>query len=296
MAIFKPQISPSPYADLPLTPYADLTPSPLVGEGAGGEGFALATHNLSVGYAPSRKMTRIVAESLNLTVSGGEFVCLLGPNGAGKSTLLRTLAGMQAPLAGRVDIDGTDLHALTANQRAKKLAVVLTERVSPGLLTGWELVALGRHPHTGWMGGVSEQDVKAVKRAVAAVGAEHLAPRTFIELSDGERQKLMIARALAQEPHVLLLDEPTAFLDAPRRAELMILLRQVARTANCAVLASTHDLQLAQRSADRLWLMDGTGGVISGTLNDSALYGGLARAFSVPGLTYDPHTGTFENR
>jgi len=257
---------------------------------------ALTTVSLSVGYTPARKPVRIIAEGLNLTVLAGEFVCLLGPNGAGKSTLLRTLAGMQAPLSGRVDIDGADLHALSANQRARKLAVVLTERVSPGLLTGWELVALGRHPHTGWMGGISDKDVQAVKRAVAAVGAEHLAPRVFIELSDGERQKLMIARALAQEPHVLLLDEPTAFLDAPRRAELMILLRQVARTANCAVLASTHDLQLAQRSADRLWLMDGTGGVISGTLDDPTLYDGLARAFSVPGLSYDPRTGTFQTQ
>lgn len=251
----------------------------------------LETHALAVGYT---KPTRIIAHDLDLSLHAGEFVCLLGPNGAGKSTLLRTLAGMQTPMSGDVTLDGVNLHALTAHHRAQKLAVVLTERVTPGLLTGWELVALGRHPHTGWMGNISEKDVKAVKRAVAAVGAEHLAPRTFIELSDGERQKLMIARALAQEPRLLILDEPTAFLDAPRRAELMILLRQVARSANCAILASTHDLQLAQRSADKLWLMDGTGDVITGTAQEARLSDALTRAFSVNGLTYDPQTGTFQ--
>lgn len=252
----------------------------------------LTTQHLSVGYI---KPTKTVAGSLQLTLQAGEFVCLLGPNGAGKSTLLRTLAGMQAPLSGEVMIDGENLHTLSAHHRAQKLSIVLTERVSPGLLTGWELVTLGRHPHTGWMGKLSEQDVQVIKRVVAAVGAEHLAPRRFIELSDGERQKLMIARALAQEPRLLLLDEPTAFLDAARRAELMILLRQVARTANCAILASTHDLQLAQRSADKLWLMDGTGSVMTGTADDAPLSQALIRAFSVSGLTYDPQTGTFNS-
>lgn len=256
----------------------------------------LTTHELTIGYTPSRRAARIVAQRLNLTLRAGELVCLLGPNGAGKSTLLRTISGMQAPLAGQVMLDGGDLHAMNVQQRARKLAVVLTERVSPGLLTGWELVALGRYPHTGWWGGTNDRDRAAVQKAVAAVGAEHLAPRLFIELSDGERQKLMIARALAQEPRLLLLDEPTAFLDAPRRAELMILLRQVARTANCAILASTHDLQLAQRSADKLWLMDGAGGLMTGTLDDPTLIAGLERAFSVPGLDYDPRTGTFEHR
>lgn len=250
----------------------------------------LVTNNLCVGYS---KPARRVAFNLNLSLRAGEFVCLLGPNGAGKSTLLRTLIGMQAPIQGDITIDAIPLHALTAHQRAQKIAVVLTERVSPGLLTGWELVALGRHPHTGWMGTFNAHDWDVVKSAVKAVGAEHLAPRLFIELSDGERQKLMIARALAQEPRLLLLDEPTAFLDAPRRAELMILLRHVARHANCAILASTHDLQLAQRSADKLWLMDGAGGVISGTADQPHLADALIKAFSVSGLTYDPQTGMF---
>jgi iron complex transport system ATP-binding protein len=240
---------------------------------------ALTAHALTIGYAVSRRDAKIVARALDLTVSRGQFVCLLGPNGAGKSTLLRTLAGLQKPLAGHVHLDGQDLYSMSAQQRARSVAVVLTDRVNPGLLTGWGLVALGRTPHTGFMGTLSPSDERAVQDAVEAVGATALADRPIVELSDGERQKLMIARALAQETPLILLDEPTAFLDAPRRVEILTLLRDLARDADRAVIVTTHEVHLALELADALWLMDGRGRFEAGPPSSLVSDGSFAAAF-----------------
>ena len=240
---------------------------------------ALSTHALEIGYQPPRRAARAVARAIDLTVERGQFVCLLGPNGAGKSTLLRTLAGLQPPLSGQVAFSGRDLRRLSAAQRALEVAVVLTERVNPGLLTGWALVALGRAPHTGFMGALSQADERAVRRAVEHVGATALASRPVIELSDGERQQLLIARALAQESPLILLDEPTAFLDAPRRIEVLTLLRDLAHQADRAVIVSTHEVHLALDLADALWLMDGGGGVQHGAPRDLVGSGAFHAAF-----------------
>lgn len=240
---------------------------------------ALETYSLTIGYAPVRRPVKPVARDLHLAVSRGQFVCLLGPNGAGKSTLLRTLAGLQKPLSGQVYLEGSDLFSMTAQQRARNVAVVLTDRVNPGLLTGWGLVALGRTPHTGFMGALSPADERAVHEAVQAVGATVLADRPVIELSDGERQKLMIARALAQETPLILLDEPTAFLDAPRRVEILTLLRDLARDANRAVVVSTHEVHLALELANVLWLMDGCSGFVAGSPSNLTRDGSFAAVF-----------------
>jgi iron complex transport system ATP-binding protein len=239
----------------------------------------LTTHALTIGYAPARRAPKPVACDLELAVSRGQFVCLLGPNGAGKSTLLRTLTGLQRPLAGQVFLDGRDLYRLTAQERARSVAVVLTERVNPGLLTGWGLVALGRTPHTGFMGTLSPADERAVQNAVTAVGAAALADRPVVELSDGERQRLMIARALAQETPLILLDEPTAFLDAQRRVEILTLLRDLARDTDRAVIVSTHEVHLALELADALWLMDGRGGFAAGSPSSLINDGSFSAAF-----------------
>ena len=241
--------------------------------------MALTTHALTIGYTPSRRVTKPVLRDLYLTVDRGQFVCLLGPNGAGKSTLLRTLSGLQKPLAGQIRLDDRELYSLTVQERARHVAVVLTERVNPGLLTGWALVALGRTPYTGFMGTLSPADERAVHDAVSAVGALALADRPVVELSDGERQKLMIARALAQETPLILLDEPTAFLDAPRRVEILTLLRDLARDANRAVIASTHEVHLALELADMLWLTDGRGNFEAGTPSSLLKDGSFAAAF-----------------
>ncbi len=168
---------------------------------------------LTVGYRGRRGTRREVLAGLDLTLPAGELTCLLGANGSGKSTLLRTLAGMQAPLAGRVTLLGDDVTALEPRERARRLAVVLTDPVETGGLTGADLVALGRHPHTGWSGRLGPADRDAVDWALRATGAAPLAARPVGQLSDGERQRLLVARALAQQPAVLALDEPVAFVD-----------------------------------------------------------------------------------
>lgn len=256
----------------------------------------LTTDALSIGYktrTDAGASVRVLAASLDLSLRSGELVCLLGPNGVGKSTLIRTLAGMQSPLAGRVMLAGTDLARLHPRDLARRLSVVLTERVDVGNLSAYALVALGRHPHTDWLGRLTPQDEAVVRWSIEAVGAVDLAWRQVHELSDGERQRVLIARALAQEPSTLILDEPTAFLDLPRRVEIMRLLRHLAHTTGQAMLVSTHDLDLALRSADLLWLMAAGGTMHVGAPEDLILSGAFEDTFQGEGVAFDRHAGAF---
>lgn len=243
---------------------------------------------LAVGYGD-----RPVREGVAASLHSGELICLLGRNGAGKSTLLRALGGLTKPLAGQVEVrvgeeageragEWLDLHAMGPRQRAHRLGIILPERVDLGLMTSRELINLGRHPYTGWSGRLSEKDRIVVDASLAELGIEALARRTVGSLSDGERQKVMIARALAQEPEIFLLDEPTAFLDLPGRVEVLKLLRELSRKASRAVLVSTHDLDLAMRLADRLWVLPSEGGLLDGTPQELAVNGALASAFESP--------------
>lgn len=256
--------------------------------------ISLQTSALSIGYAQPRKPAKIVAQNLDLSLKAGELVCLIGPNGAGKSTLLHTLAGTLPPLAGQVRLMGDDLHRLKADALAKRLSIVLTTHPDMGLMTGYELVALGRHPYTGWSGGLTAHDEAIVQEAILAVGVVEFAARPVAELSDGQRQKIWIARALAQEPAVLLLDEPTAYLDLPRRVELMNLLRRLTRETDRAILLSTHDLELALRTADRLWLMSAGGDLHVGAPEDLILSGAFEDVFRGEGVEFDVQTGSFK--
>jgi iron complex transport system ATP-binding protein len=233
---------------------------------------------LAVGYRTGRTR-RAVLEHVNLTVHPGDLVCLLGPNGIGKSTLLRTLARMQPPLWGSIELEGIELTTITQRELARRLGVVLTERIAGDGLSVRRIVELGRYPHTGWFATLSERDYSVVEWAIEAVSALHLADRDFSRLSDGERQRVMIARALAQEPVLLVLDEPTAFLDVPSRIELMALLRQLTRQGPLAVVVSTHDLELALRTADILWLVMPGGELATGAPEDVVVSGSIARAF-----------------
>ena len=252
----------------------------------------LSTHNLTIGYRNGHA-DKVVGSEIEVALAAGELVCLLGPNGCGKSTLLRTLVGMLPALGGSVRLHGVDIRRLSARERARQMSIVLTERVSVGMLSAYALVALGRHPYTGWLGQLTEHDDAVVRWALEAVGADDLAARSVAELSDGERQKVLIARALAQEPHALLLDEPTAFLDLPRRVEVMQTLRHLARTTGQAVLLSTHDLDLALRSADRIWLMASGSPLQTGAPEDLILSGAFQSTFRREGVEFDAYTGSF---
>jgi iron complex transport system ATP-binding protein len=255
-------------------------------------GALLAARDLTVGYRTRRRRTAVL-DGLHLALHRGRLTCLLGPNGTGKSTLLRTLVGAQPPLAGTVELLGRPLAGLGAAARARLLGVVLTDRVEVGLMTARQLVALGRTPHVGRFARLSAADSAAVDAAMAHAGVTAFADRDVAELSDGERQRVMIARALAQEPAVLVLDEPTAFLDLTRRVELVALLRELADRTGLAVLLSTHDLDLALRTADEVWLVHPGGRVETGAPEDLALSGAIAGAYAGAGIAFDHLSGTF---
>ena len=253
---------------------------------------ALRTIDLAVGYRARRAPT-VVLRGLNLSVKAGELVCLLGPNGTGKSTLLRTISRIQPALSGSVEIDGVESGRMSRRELARRLGVVLTERPVVGALSACGLVELGRYPHLGWHGRLSVRDREVVDQSIRAVAAEHLAARDFSSLSDGERQRFMIARALAQEPSILLLDEPTAFLDVPSKVQVMGLLRRLAHDQKLAIVVSTHDLELALRMADTLWLVAPGGTLHTGGPEDIILAGTLARAFQAESIHFHPEQRAF---
>lgn len=253
----------------------------------------LEARGLDLGYGNARSGYHVVARGLSMQLHPGELVCLVGPNGAGKSTLMRTLAGMQPALAGQVLLDGADLHRISARERARRLSVVLTDNAAAGLLDVEAVVGLGRTPHTGWTGRLNAEDRRVVRWAIDAVGIEDFLRRPFSELSDGERQKVMIARALAQQPRVLILDEITAFLDLPRRVQIMRLLRDLVHTSERAILLSTHDLDLALRSADVVWLLPKDGPLATGSPEDLVLRGDFETVFEQEGVRFDRESGSF---
>jgi iron complex transport system ATP-binding protein len=250
--------------------------------------------DLAVGYRRFRQADAVIASGISVSLKAGDLICLLGPNGAGKTTLIRTLSGMQKPLAGRVLLDGKDIGSLTPQARARHLSLVLTDRIEVGMLSVYALVALGRHPYTDWQGRLTPQDEQMIRWAIQVVGAESLVSRNVSELSDGERQKVMIARALAQEPDVMVLDEPTAFLDLPHRVEVMQILRRLTRETGRAVLLSTHDLDLALRHADTIWLMPMNGQLVTGAPEDLVLSGAFETAFHSDGVIFDRQSGSFK--
>jgi iron complex transport system ATP-binding protein len=251
---------------------------------------------LSTGYH-TKKGDRVVSQSITATLQAGELTCLLGPNGAGKSTLLRTLCAFQPPLSGEMLLDGCPLESFTSQELATRIGVVLTERQDIRGMRVREMVAMGRSPYTGFWGKLSAEDEAAVDAAIEAVGIQPLSRRMVHTLSDGERQKVMIAKALAQQTPVILLDEPTAFLDFPSKVEMLLLLAHLAHDMQKIIFLSTHDLELALQTADRLWLMGKeTDGVVIGTPSELASSGALPHFFSGPGISFDAKTMRFEVR
>lgn len=249
--------------------------------------------NLSIGYL-YKKHHRVVASDINANIYPGELTCLLGANGVGKSTLLRTLSAFQSKLAGNILIEGKEIDAYTDKQLARVISVVLTEKCDLRNMLVSELIGLGRSPYTGFWGTLSKEDEAIVEQAAHLVGIDHLLRRMVHTLSDGERQKVMIAKALAQETPIIFLDEPTAFLDFPSKIEMMQLLLRLSRETQKTIFLSTHDLELALQIADRIWLMNRENGLTVGTPEDLALDGSLCRFFHRKGVLFNPDRGIFE--
>lgn len=239
--------------------------------------------SLSVGYGQT-----VIAADINATLQPGELTCLLGPNGAGKSTLLRTLCGFQNALGGQLSIDGRDVSQIEKRELSRMLGVVLTDRISVPGMTVRDIVAMGRSPYTNYWGKLEHKDEQIIEVAIELCGIQNLANRLSTTLSDGERQKAMIAKAIAQQTPIILLDEPTAFLDFPSKVETMLLLSRLAHQRGNSILISTHDLDLALQTSDRLWLMGKNEPLITGTPTALAQDGSLATHFANPNVTFSP--------
>ena len=245
--------------------------------------------SLSIGYRTGKE-TRQVATGLCASLFSGELTCLLGPNGVGKSTLLRTLAAFQPPLSGTVTIGDSELSTMSARKISRTIGIVLTEKPDVPGMTAREMVAMGRSPYTGFWGRQDDEDKVIVNEAITTVGINALADRLVGTLSDGERQKVMIAKALAQQTPIVLLDEPTAFLDFPSKVDTMLLLRRICREQQKTVFLSTHDLELALQTANRLWLLMPGGYLHVGTPKELAKQGQLAQFIERTNVMFNPET------
>jgi iron complex transport system ATP-binding protein len=251
----------------------------------------LHAKDLSTGYHIGGRTIVVSAGLPELEIFRGRMICLLGANGSGKSTLLRTLAGLQPPIGGTVAMGG--VSKLRPGDLARRISLVLTDRVAGTNLDVYSLVALGRYPWSGWLGGLDQADRSAVHRAMDAAGIRDLQRRKVHTLSDGESQKVMLARALAQDTPLLMLDEPTAHLDLPSRIRLMRLLHRLTREMSKGILLSTHELDLALQVADELWLLQSGGVLQMGAPEDMVLDGIFEAAFAREDVVFDKTTGVF---
>lgn len=249
----------------------------------------LRTDKLTVGYGK-----KAVVNNIDVSLLKGQFVCLLGPNGSGKSTILKTIVRMLAPLGGEVYLNDRAISTLSNQEIARTTAVVLTDPISPGLMTVYDVVMLGRHPHTGFMGKPALADSQKVFAALKMVNADNLAPRYFTELSDGEKQKVLIARALAQEPQLIILDEPTSHLDARHRIEVMVILRQLTQEKSVTVIASLHDIDLAMKACDVAILVKGERVLTCGTPEDVLKEDIVAELYDMENASFNGHLGGVE--
>jgi len=240
--------------------------------------IALEGRGISLGYVQEGRRKEIL-QDLDFQLFTGEFTCLLGPNGVGKSSLVKSILGELLPWKGNMLLQGKALRSLDIQERAKQVAVVLAQSAYPGTMTVGQLVALGRTPYLGWGGKLQEEDRKKVYQAMEDTRISHLQYERLSELSDGQRQKAMIARALAQDGSVIVLDEPTAHLDLVNRLEIMSLLREISRSQGKAILVVTHDLDIALETADRFWILNCGLPLLSGKPEDLVLSGQIQALF-----------------
>lgn len=230
--------------------------------------------HLTIGYEGHAVQT-----DLNLGIEPGQMICLLGQNGCGKSTLMKTLAGFLPALSGEALMDNESLLSMLERERAKRVSVVLTERISADHTTVADVVAMGRYPYASFLGGMTKEDHELIDRALGEVEMMHKKDAYFNQLSDGERQRSLIAKALAQQTPLILLDEPTAHLDLPSRIKTLLLLRRLAHETGRSVVISTHELDLAMQTADTIWLMTPGKGVAVGSPKQLTENGAFQAAF-----------------
>jgi len=253
----------------------------------------LYTENLSIGFNEKRNSKIILHKDINISLDKGEFVCLLGPNGAGKSTLIRTFTGFNKALSGKVILNNKEIRNYSEKELAKQISVVLTEKTDTANITVNELVAMGRYPYTGFFGKLTNDDIRIVNESLEQLGMAKMQNKLCGELSDGEAQKTIIAKALAQKTPIIILDEPTAFLDLPSRIEIMQLLKELAHNTGKTILLSTHELDLALQYADRLFLLAQGKEIKCGTPEDLVLNGDFNSFFEKNGIEFDNSSGNF---
>ena len=252
----------------------------------------LQLQSVSIGYQHKNKPV-FVQEKLDIVANKGELIALIGKNGCGKSTLMRSIALLQPIFEGQIMIEGKDIATLTPRQRARLISIVLTDQRAEASFNVRELIAIGRDPYTGWLGSLSDNDQQAIDKAMEMtnlIGFEH---RNIHELSDGERQRVFIARALAQDTPVILLDEPTSHLDLPNRINILLLLQRLARETNKTIFISTHELETAMQAADKIWLMEKNNGIRNGVPEDMVLEGTFDTVFGHPSYEFDKEYGSF---
>lgn len=254
--------------------------------------FNIELQNLSVGYEQPGADPLEILTDINLSAKRGEMVALIGSNGVGKSTLLRTLAGFQSWFTGNIRISGRSLKEISAKELATIMSFVSTENVRVPNLSVFDLVAYGRFPYTNWIGMLADEDKTRVTKAIEKVGLRGFENRPVAQISDGERQRAMIARALAQDTPIIVLDEPTAYLDVSNKYEIFHLLQVLATERKKTILLSTHDLNIALREVDKLWIAT-ENETYQGAPEDAVLHGWLNQLFKNEHVGFDAGEGEF---
>lgn len=249
----------------------------------------IETKDLYTGYGKNK----IVSKKINLNANGGEFIVLIGPNGCGKSTLFKTISGLQKPISGDIFIMNETIKKISVKEKAKLFSLVLTDKIEVENITVFDIVSMGRYPYIGMFGNLSATDKEIVCKAIDSCAIYHLQNNLFDQLSDGEKQRVMIARAIAQQTPIILLDEPTAHLDIPNKINILMMLRHLAKCFDKAIITITHDLDLALSWSDRVWLMNKYGEIFDGVPEDIVFGNFINDVFKSDKVNFDINNGNF---